>query len=412
MEPGVGAVIRSIEKEFASVERELRYSAEPISGKEVEPVGFIDGSVSLNERRGAFIVILSAASIIYSMHKYLPALPGSKKPFLHILMPKSYGESRSAILMRTLENLEALRQIYAGVRVVCLDGSYLTLLLTGYSYMHEIYNEFSKSYREALKDVLEVLANESNEYLEQLSALVKMIDRGGLRELYQAYRDILFNTTLRVNKVVQNLEENYGRENIKPVLIDYVSSYLELTPFFYISSLLLETAKREDASIVWISKESNSRFLANIYELRGWVTDLVLVDWAWSGLDAAYFVFDDTKPVSIPKYHVAPQKVIGDLYRWNHYVVVYAKLAKYAPSLQISYPKGLVEEDILNDLLYTLSKISDKRTGYPKPLNYVHNLAVLSLDTAKLVAEKIWRNSRGLQRSLLAPAGREQLGLR
>lgn len=413
MENVLSNVLYSVESELKSVERKIRYSAEKIEGKALDSIGFIDGSVVSEERRGAVFTAFSVASIVYDNNKYSLALPGSKRPIFHILIPKSYSESRSALLMRILELTEALRQVHSGVNTICMDGSYLTLLLTGYGYINELYTELrtaiSTDEASAITDMLEKIGMQ---LIDDISKDLVELKTGIPSTVYGFFTSFLEKISAHIDAALKSIEEEFGRERIVPVLIDYISAYLELVPFFYISGLLLQKATIDGLNLVWISKESNSRFLAKLFGLRGWINDLVLIDSAWRGLENVYMVFEDATPVSKPRYPVAPRKLLDTVYRWNRYLIIYSKFSRFSPSLQLSFPKETPAEDSFGDILYTLSQISEKKTGYPKPLNYVHNLAVLNPEVARIVAEKIWRTSSGLQRSIMAPAGRVQVGLR
>lgn len=77
--PGISAVLGAIESLIKEAEKRVANLAEPISGKRFERVGFVDGSYTLDERRGAYLLALSVASLIVDGEKIEGVLKGSRK---------------------------------------------------------------------------------------------------------------------------------------------------------------------------------------------------------------------------------------------------------------------------------------------------------------------------------------------
>ncbi|MEM4889781.1 MAG: hypothetical protein QXJ64_10140, partial [Thermosphaera sp.] len=62
--PVIGSTLSNIESLIRAVEERVSALAQPISGEPFERVGFVDGSYAMDERRGVYVLALSAASIV------------------------------------------------------------------------------------------------------------------------------------------------------------------------------------------------------------------------------------------------------------------------------------------------------------------------------------------------------------
>lgn len=407
--------LSEINEVLSDVRRRLGEPA-AIEGRPLESAWFIDGSFSASERQGSFVALLSAASVGVVSRKLVEGLSGAKHPLLHILVPKSYGETRSTVMMGALELMEGLRSVSTGVEAVVFDGSYLASLLTGYG---PVYSTASQA-REALErqglSLNEAVARVSREIDEQVDALVeRMASESRVAEVYKIAREALTRTYDFAEKIYEALSEREEPAGVlsRQLLIDYSVLFSEVNLYLRLLGALLQAAREREVLPVWVAKESSSRFLSDTLAVKSWLNDTVLLESVWQGKARVYIALEDYgggkafQPVSPPREPVASAGTIHLLYRWSRFQVVYFKTSLHGPVLQATFPSDLVPRDRVEDILATLTSLSDEKSGYPRPLALVHHKALLQSKLADVVATELWRGSRGVLRSILSPLGRE-----
>ncbi len=402
-------VTRELRDILDEVEIKLREVAQQIEGRGFSSSGYVDGSYVLDERRGAFLSVFSTASLSLRGNRFYKRMKGSEYPVPYILIPKVYGESRSSMLMEIAEFISGLDLIRRGTESLFMDGSYLSVLMSPFGAIRDVASRFSQL--PFSSEAIEVAENLGETIILTIGEVLSSKDPYNIfistLRVIDEYGSLLYNELSKLFK--RYLGYTYARKD----LLDYSMVYVEETTFMSIINTLLEEAKERDVGVFWVAKDSESRVLAEKEQLLGWFTDLTLLDYSWRNLGNIFLQIDSLPPVGFPKEHVCPRKLRKYFTsKWNKYAITYFKLGVKGAVIQLSFPLA-ISRDMVNDALKTLLNVSDKRYGYPRPLSYAHNLAVLDQRLARLIADELWRSNKNpLLKSILAPSGRYLLGLR
>ena len=400
-----GELGKTLMRLLENAEKEMRKRGEEIRGALLSRIGFVDGSYVFEERRGACLALFSAASLEVVGGEIKARMRGNKEPVVHVVVPKSYSESRIGLLMSILELLAAINLLRSGVEAVFLDGSYVSALMMPFGFAQEVYRRFNREKGAKLSVVeekgescfLEVTGSiENGEDWEPRRAFIEVLNIIG-RYAGDLYRDIC--------------EAKSDEKALKEAL-DFSVVYMEETAYLSALRLLLKTAEDRKSCVFWVAKDSESRYLTEREGLLGWLSDVMLLDYAWKGLGDVYVELTGVS-FGKPKGLTACRKLIDEVYdTWNEYSVVYFKLGKAGIVSQMTYPTR-VSENKLVDALATLSSLSDRLHGYPRPLNYVHNLAVLNPSLPRILADELYKRLKpdDILRFMLTPSGRRLLGL-
>lgn len=394
------SMLRTIEEVIARVEEELRELAKPIDSERLSRAGFVDGSFALEERRGVYVLSLSAASLIVNGDRLEKLLPGSSKPLLAMLAPKSYGEARAGLLMSMLEVFAALDAIKTGVDAVFLDGSYVSEMMSPFGHPHDV--------RERLPE-LGRLHDIEDRYGERAASLVRGKlegegPLGGFSKLLREMSDL-------ASSLYQEISAAASDDISKKEALDYSVVYVETTAYLAALNELLERCAELNTAPLWVAKDAESRFIVEERGVVGWLNDLSLLDYSWRAYDSAYIVVRGP-PFGKPRLCAASSTLLNEVYsRWNSYAVLYFKLKRAGPVSQMTFP-AFVSPDTAVEAVSMLRELSDQR-GYPRPLSYVHHLAVLNPEMLRLMADELYKRERNpIIRSMLAPSGRAMAGLR
>ncbi|QOJ78314.1 DNA double-strand break repair nuclease NurA [Infirmifilum lucidum] len=410
-------LLREIEEIVLRAKRELEEPGTITSSRQLNSSWFIDGSYAISERQGSFVSALSVASLGVVSKKLVEGLPGAKHPLLHILIPKFYGETRASSIMGSLELIEGIRALRRNIEAVVFDGSYLASLLSGYGPLYDSIAQLQsrlKNHQIVLREILEgenvdeTINSATDAFIEkackeaELSKLYK-IAHAFLQSIYD-FADSIYSS------LVQHGVDMYVD---KQLLIDFSTAFVENNLYLRLLAKLLLSAEENNATPVWVAKETASRFLSDKLNVRSWLNDTVLLEWVWHNREKVYLVLDESsrlkslKPVTPPQVPVASQDTIEHAYRFSRFTVVYFKLSKFGPVLQMTFPSDLVARDVLEDVLATMSAFADERSGYPKPLSLVHHKALIQQGLVDVLATRLWQNSSGVFRAILSPLGRE-----
>jgi len=395
------AALSTVESLIREVEERVRALAEPISGERFERVGFVDGSYVMDERRGVYVLALSAASIVVDGGRIEGVLRGSSRPYITLLVPKSFGESRASLLMSALELLAAFDLVGRGVEALFMDGSYVSEVMVPFGHPRDAYENFTRLHAG-------LGAGQLDEWGEA-SARAALEVAGG--EPLSAFADLLG----RVAACYSGLYEGIARElpslRSRKEALDFAVVYCETTAYMALLDRLLEECRGRGVRVFWVAKDSESRYIVEREGVVGWLNDLTLLDYAWRGYESVYAAFEGER-VHRPKPCALWPPLLERVYeRWGRYGVCYFKLERGGVVSQMTYPEFVGRDEVLRALA-TLSSLSDGR-GYPRPLSYVHHIAVLNPELARIVADEMYRREqRPLLRSMLAPSGRVAAGLR
>lgn len=394
------SIFRTIEEMITRVEEDLKGLAKPISAQRLNKVGFVDGSFALDERRGVYMLSLSAASLTMSGDKLEKLLPGSSRPLITVLAPKSYGESRAGLLMSILEMFAAMDIIDRGVEAVFLDGSYISEMMIPFSHPHDV--------QENLAKLGPLYPDVEDKYGEKAAALVR--DTLG-KDPLSGFSKLLEEMSGLANSLYREISVASPDITSKKEALDYSVVYVETTAYLTTLNEFLERCMELNAAPLWVAKDAESRFIVEEKGILGWLNDLSLLDYSWRACGSVYALIEGTK-FGKPKSCAASRKLLERVYsRWSTCLVLYFKLKRMGPVSQMTFP-GFVSLDTAVKAVSTLSELSDQR-GYPRPLSYVHHLAVLNPELVRLMADELYKRERNsVARSMLAPSGRAMAGLR
>ncbi|ABL78790.1 DNA double-strand break repair nuclease NurA [Thermofilum pendens] len=392
-----GAALRVSEEILASVERRVEELAEKIEGSPFKSAGFVDGSNVVDERRGAYVAVFSVASIVLDSGRLRPVSHGSRHPLVARIVPKGFGEQRANLYMSILELLSAARLVRSGVEAVFLDGSYVSEMMVVFGYPRDVYEEAQGLVD---REAAESYAGEAAGLVEEAlgSEGVK-----GAAKLFEGVSGLAWRLYTRLGGGVGGVE--------KRVLLDYSYVFAEVAVYLEALRSLLTAGRESGVPLFWVAKDADTDQLAEKEGVGGWLNDVTLLDYAWRRLEGVYTVLEG-REFGRPKPCAAPGKLVEELFaKWRRYRVAYFKLRLHGPVLQMTFP-GYVGEDEAREALATLSSLAESR-GYPKPLSYVHNMAVLNPELARLVGDELYKRAESpVLKAMLAPSGRVQAGLR
>lgn len=393
-------VLSAIESVITEVEKRVKSLMKPIEGERFRRAGFVDGSYALEERRGAYLLALSAASLLVDGDRLEGVLRGSSKPLAALLIPKSYGESRASLLMSTLELLSALDLARRGVEAVFLDGSYVSGMLVPFGYVRDVYESFVAATGLDLESI--------DSYGEEAAGAVMEVAGG---EPLASMSKLLDRLAACAGKLYGELGSRSPDQRSKKEALDFAVVYAESTAYLAALNLLLEECSSSGVAPFWVAKDAESRYIVEREGVVGWLNDLTLLDYAWRDGEAVYAVLEGSK-FGRPKPCAAWPRLLHEVFgRWSAYGVAYFKLKRVGAAAQMTYP-AFVRQESVERALATLLALSDGK-GYPRPLSYAHHIAVLNPEFAKIVADELYkREANQLVRSVLAPSGRALAGLR
>lgn len=403
-----GYISESLAKDLVETlkrtEKKVGKIKKPIEGVPFTSAGFVDGSYALEERRGACLVLLSAATVIVRGGNMKGGLKGNREPIIHILVPKTYSESRSSLLMAMLELIAALEIVKKGVEAVFLDGSYTSELMEPFGFAEDVYYAFSRLRSPVDWSLVEEHGEKAVACFEEI-----LSDNIGVREKSLRILSAIGSHSDKLYRLLTRKE--HGTQGEKEAL-DFAVVYIEETAYLSALKNLLGLAEALGIGLFWVAKDTESRYITEREGITGWLNDVMLLDYAWRDLEKVYTLLEGKK-FGMPHGHIACRKLVEEVYsRWSEYGVAYFKLAKYGVVMQFSFPKFSSKK--LLDALETLASLADNMRGYPRPLNYVHNLAVLDSSLPCLIADEMYRRAgpNDIFRFMLKPSGRSLLGLK
>lgn len=398
-------VLGVVESLVKRAEESVKSLMKPIGGERLRRSGFVDGSFAMDERRGAYLLLLSAASLLVDGDRIEGVVRGSERPLVTLLIPKSHGEARASLLMSTLELLSALDLARRGAEAVFLDGSYLSELLVPIGHAKDVYEDFEGA--GGYHDWRRLL----DRYGERVARAVEGVAGGDpLRSMSALLEEIATCAGEMHEEMVSQEPDLLGRREA----VDFAVVYAETTAYLSALKLLLEECSRAGVAPLWVAKDAEGRYIVKREGVAGWLNDLALLDYAWREGEAVYTVLEsDELRVRRPERPCAAWgRLLDEIYsKWAAYGVAYFKLSKLGAVAQMTYP-SFVETGTVERALATLLALADRR-GYPRPLGYAHHIAVLNPEFARLVADELYRREGDhVVRSVLAPSGRAAAGLR
>ena len=395
------SVLEEVEELIRGVEERVRRLASSLPQETLGSVGFVDGSYALEERRGAYLLALSVSSVAYRDGRVERILPGSSRPLLWLLVPKSHGESRAGQLMTMLELLAAMDLVRRGLDAVALDGSFTSEMMVPFGHARDVHEEAAR-----LVSLRAEVVEEAGEKVSSFAA-----EAASRRDVLSAARTLLGGLLEVASKLYRELAGSAPDLRGRKEALDYAVVFAETTAYLALLEALLEAARSSSTALVWVAKDAESRYIVEREGLLGWLNDLSLLDYAWRAGERVYTLLEGVS-FGRPKPCAAWSQLVSKLFReWGEYGVCYFKLARSGPVMQATFP-SFVSGSAVAKLASTLAALSDQH-GYPRPLSYAHHTAVLNPELAQVLADEMYRRSSNpLMRSVLAPSGRALAGLR
>ncbi|MCX8180893.1 MAG: DNA double-strand break repair nuclease NurA [Thermofilaceae archaeon] len=393
--------LSTVESVIKKVEERVKSLANPIEGEQYSSVGFVDGSYVMDERRGVYVLALSAATILVEGGRMEGLLKGSSRPQVTVLIPKSFGEARASLLMSILELLGALDLVNRGVQAVFLDGSYVSELMVPFGHPRDAYENFTSTFEHKVDGILDKWGK----------AVEKASESAPAGEPLSAFSSLLKEVNACACELYTELVSSSDNQVSKKEALDFSFVFCESTAFLALLDNFLAACRNSSIYPYWVAKDAESRYVVEREGVEGWLNDLTLLDYSWKELDYAYTELEGKK-LHRPKPCAVWEPILGKLYEnWGENRVSYFKLAKVGPVSQMTYPR-FAEGGAARTAVATLLTLADKR-GYPRPLSYVHHIAVLNPELAKLLADELYRRENNpIVKYMLAPSGRVSAGLR
>lgn len=393
-------VLKAVESVISEVEERVKSLMKPIEGERFRRSGFVDGSYVLDERRGAYLLAVSVASIVVDGNRMEGVAKGSSRPLVALLIPKSYGESRAGLLMSTLEILSALDLASRGAEAVFLDGSFVSEMLVPFGHARDAYERFDLAAR-VDPALLDSYGEKAAGFVEEVAGDDPLASMSALLDRLAACASGLYRELSSGSFDVRSRKE----------ALDFAVVYVETTAYLAALKLLLEECSSSGTAPFWVAKDAESRYIVEREGVAGWLNDLALLDYAWRESEAVYAALEGSEFGRPKPCAIWPRLLTEVFSKWNKYGVAYFKLSKLGAVAQMTYP-GFVGRESVERALATLLALSDRR-GYPRPLSYVHHIAVLNPEFARVVGDELYKREESqLVKSVLAPSGRASAGLR
>ncbi len=364
--------------------------------------GFVDGSSIASERRGGVVALLSAYGLIVKefsggLHMYsVEGVEGARKPIPLIIVPRTSYGTRLSLLMRSLELAVATSMVKQGVRYVFMDGSFLSMLLSPSGISRAAYHVLVEDLPPSrISDVDEVIESMISEFYGELDS----VDLSNPGKGFSQILDLLPKYYAMLTNYLLN---TIGSFKSITSIVDYSLLAIDENLSFKLLVSLLEEAFKRNSRIIWVAKDSDSRFFSRILHTASWITDASILDYLWSNeSQVALRVNDVVELTPITPWRATklngkgndliyePSTAIEFYDKWGSYNVWYFKLSRLGPVLQLSYPSMYGKNTGL-EALGVLKRLCDDRTGYPKPLILVHHATRLEEGLAEGLGDSVW----------------------
>ncbi len=401
-----GLLIEEITRNLSSIIENISRAIQDSVVREFNEVeiysGFVDGSFIADERRGGVVALLSAYGLIVKefsggLHMYsVDGVNGARRPIPVIMLPRTNYGTRLGLLMRSLELTIANSMILQGVKYVFMDGSYLSTILSPSGASRIAYRllveDLSLNRVERVDEIIKSILLEFYDELESID----------LEDPGKAFSLILDVLPKYYAMLVNYLLNTIGDTKRTSSIVDYSLLAIDENLAFKLLVGLLENAHGRGSRIVWVAKDSDSRFFSKILHTASWITDTSILDYTWSSeSQVALRVNDIVELAPITPWRttkldgkgselVYEPSTAKEFYdKWGSYSVWYFKLSRLGPVLQLSYPSIYGRSTGL-EALGVLKKLCDTRTGYPKPLILVHHATRLEEGLAEGLGDSVW----------------------
>ncbi len=401
-----GLLIEEITRNLSSIIENISRAIQDSVVREFNEVeiysGFVDGSFIADERRGGVVALLSAYGLIVKefsggLHMYsVDGVNGARRPIPVIMLPRTNYGTRLGLLMRSLELTIANSMILQGVKYVFMDGSYLSTILSPSGASRIAYRllveDLSLNRVERVDEIIKSILLEFYDELESID----------LEDPGKAFSLILDVLPKYYAMLVNYLLNTIGDTKRTSSIVDYSLLAIDENLAFKLLVGLLENAHGRGSRIVWVAKDSDSRFFSKILHTASWITDTSILDYTWSSESQVALRVNDIvelTPITFwrtTKLNGKGSELIYEPFtakefynKWGSYNVWYFKLSKLGPVLQLSYP-SIYGKSAGLEALGILRKLCDTRTGYPKPLILVHHATRLEEGLAEGLGDSVW----------------------
>ncbi len=401
-----GLLVDEIARNMSSIIEHISRTIQSSVIKEFNEVeiysGFVDGSFIADERRAGIVALLSAYGLVVKefsggLHMYnVEGVDGARKPIPIIMIPRTNYGTRLGLLMRSLELTVANSLVLQGVKHVFMDGSYLSIILSPSGASRIAYRllveDLSSSYVDKVDEVIRSILLKFYDEIES-------VDLENPGKAFSLILDILPKYYAMLVNYLLNI---VGDTKSTSSIVDYSLLAIDENLAFKLLVNLLENAYSKGSKIIWVAKDSDSRFFSKILHTASWLTDTSILDYAWNNESQVALRVNDIvelTPITFwrtTKLNGKGSELIYEPFtakefynKWGGYNVWYFKLSKLGPVLQLSYPSIYGKSTGL-EALGILRKLCDTRTGYPKPLILVHHATKLEEGLAEGLGDSVW----------------------
>ncbi|MHA1595829.1 MAG: DNA double-strand break repair nuclease NurA [Candidatus Baldrarchaeia archaeon] len=422
-------LMRSCERSFMNLREKVRRHTKDIrEGERADiNVGFIDGSLSFDDRRGVGVFLFSACGLIVDgkslrMHEFFCT---SKSPVPHILFPKFLVQTRGNNLMSIFELMVALSMIRTeSAHLILMDGSYISTLLAPAGALRALYRDI-RNRLDRLR--VQRFIDEVNSFLQEVIEM----RFPGILEMKDAKRCFINflmssrNIATDFYRRLYHICSGAGIGEVSMDLLNYSNMCVEENFFLFLLDFVLEEAKDKGIAVAWFAKDSDSRFITRGDDHLKWLTDEAFLDEVWKDLSNVYIRISDISSLSPISHGRAAVRSVADkgdcifqydlaerFYKeWGGYDGIYVKFLK-GPVFQITLPAHF--SSVIDRIPSILLPMCEKRTGCPRPIIYVHFKALMKESVARLFADELWfktPRTEWLIRVMLSRSGRRRIGV-
>ncbi len=371
---------------------------------------YISSNSVLEDRMGSIISMLTAYGIAVegtrnALHiESLSNTLGSKRPFPLIITPKRAAKIRSRIFQRIYELLTAFSAINNEEKIF-FNWNYNALVretsLLEKTLLSRLIKEedssIGKEFTDIIRQYLKYLAGNIRENIPRENARESLKHLVGL--LPKAYND-LFEHVASMKIFAGNRFDD---------IIDYITIVVERSIFEILLHDLLEKARKEHVNVFWVTSNPDDNYISRTNYILSWINDTVILTYIWRNLDQAvldvknivgedldntynftfylihkYLFTNEHKLIKIGDY-----SSIGRVL-WSKKGLWYAKFSRYGPIIQLIHI-GEYKDSTITEGLRELFTVSDKRSGYPRPLVLVRRACRISEEVARGLGDSLLR---------------------
>ncbi len=385
---------------------DLLYDREHVSSS------YISSNSVMEDRLGSIVSMLTVYGITVegtrnTLHiESLGNTLGSKKPFPLIITPKRMARTRSTIFQRIYELLTAIHTL-GNEEKLFFDWNYKNLITETTTLEEAIASRLVGRGDQSDREELETIVRE---YLDRLSVSIEEnIPYGNIRESFKYLVKLLPGTYNDLFEHIASMKIFAGGKFDD--IIDYTTLVVEKNILKTLLHMLLKKAERKGIDVFWVTSNPDDNHIIRVNPVLSWINDTVILTYIWRNLDQAVLRTEDIAGENLDLRGRQGGKhslfmLYSHVYVDRHVVrrntsieenvenaltgLWYAKFSRHGPIIQLLYPQGY-KNDVIEEGLRELFTVSNKRTGYPRPLVLVRKACRISDQLARGLSDSLLR---------------------